>query len=134
MECSNDQIAFDLEKGIIKCLRRMGVELVNTTSGGEGVPGYSRTEEWKKNHSEKMKGRTNWRKGLTTPEHVRKKISESLKGRPGRSHTTEAKVKCSRSSSGRVWITNGVDNSRIRIPQEIPQGWYSGVTRKKGKG
>lgn len=37
--CSSESIAFDLERGLIKCLRRMGVALVNYTDGGEGSSG-----------------------------------------------------------------------------------------------
>jgi hypothetical protein len=40
LPCSSEEISFDLEKGLIKCLRRMGVELANRTDGGEGVSGY----------------------------------------------------------------------------------------------
>lgn len=34
--CSSESAAFELEKGLIKCLRRMGVALTNMTDGGEG--------------------------------------------------------------------------------------------------
>ena len=40
MECSTEAAAFELEIGIIKCLRRMGVKLCNQTDGGEGVSGF----------------------------------------------------------------------------------------------
>ena len=36
LECSSEEFAFDLEKGLIKCLRRMGVTLCNLDSGGQG--------------------------------------------------------------------------------------------------
>lgn len=36
MECSSHRIAYDLEAGIIKCLKRMGVALANLTAGGDG--------------------------------------------------------------------------------------------------
>lgn len=36
LECSDDETAFALERGLIKCLRRSGVALVNATEGGEG--------------------------------------------------------------------------------------------------
>lgn len=36
LECSSSDIAYSLEMGVIKCLKRMGVELVNRTAGGEG--------------------------------------------------------------------------------------------------
>lgn len=40
IECSSDAIAFDLEVGVIKCLRRMGAKLTNLQSGGEGKTAY----------------------------------------------------------------------------------------------
>lgn len=40
MACSTETLAFELEKGLIKCLRRMGRTLVNRTDGGEGASGY----------------------------------------------------------------------------------------------
>ncbi len=54
MECSSESIAFELEKGLIKCLRRSGVDLVNLSEGGEGQAGYRFSEEWKIKHREKQ--------------------------------------------------------------------------------
>lgn len=36
MECSSERVAFELERGIIRCLRRSGAGLANFTAGGEG--------------------------------------------------------------------------------------------------
>jgi hypothetical protein len=36
LECSSDKIAFELERGIIECLRRQGERLSNINDGGEG--------------------------------------------------------------------------------------------------
>jgi hypothetical protein len=57
LECSSDVVAFELETGLIKCLRRMGVELSNQTEGGSGgtnitaeirdVHRVNTTERWK---------------------------------------------------------------------------------------
>lgn len=47
LECSSENIAFDLEKGLIKCHRRMEVELTNKTDGGDGVSGLVHTSETK---------------------------------------------------------------------------------------
>lgn len=44
LECSNENIAFELEKGLIRCLRGMGVALTNRTDGGEGMSGYRYSE------------------------------------------------------------------------------------------
>jgi hypothetical protein len=43
MECSDDATAYLLEQGLIKCLLRSGVKLVNLTAGGDG--GRSPSEE-----------------------------------------------------------------------------------------
>lgn len=47
LECSSEQIAFDLEQGLIKCLKRSGVQLTNMTEGGEGSSGYVMSGEAK---------------------------------------------------------------------------------------
>lgn len=36
IKCSTEKIALDLEQGLIKCLTRMGINLTNMTTGGEG--------------------------------------------------------------------------------------------------
>jgi hypothetical protein len=41
IECSSDEIAYELEKGLIKCFRNMGATLCNKTDGGPGTMGYS---------------------------------------------------------------------------------------------
>jgi len=55
LECSSDEIAFELEKGLIKCLRASGVELTNFTDGGEGT--VNPTPETRKRLSEAAKKR-----------------------------------------------------------------------------
>ena len=52
IECSTESIAFELEKGLIKCLRRMGVSLTNMSDGGEGQSGYAHTDDTRKRMSE----------------------------------------------------------------------------------
>jgi hypothetical protein len=41
LECSTESIAFELERGLIKCLKNMGLTLANMTEGGEGTSGAS---------------------------------------------------------------------------------------------
>ena len=55
IECSSDDIAFELEKGLIKCLRASGVALTNFTDGGEGT--INPTPETRKKLSEAAKRR-----------------------------------------------------------------------------
>ena len=55
--CSSEELAFDLEKGLIKCFKRSGVSLVNFSEGGEGQSGYRHTPESKLKMSIAAKGR-----------------------------------------------------------------------------
>ena len=55
LECSSDDIAFEIEKGLIKCLRASRVELTNFTEGGEGTS--NPTPETRKRLSEAAKKR-----------------------------------------------------------------------------
>jgi hypothetical protein len=56
LECSSEEVAFDLEKGLIKCLRKMGVKLTNVTDGGDGPSGFVRSAESNRLISEARKG------------------------------------------------------------------------------
>lgn len=73
IECSSEEIAFDLEKGLIKCLRRSGVILTNMTDGGEGSSGYVPTEETKRKTSKALVG-------IKRKPEFGAKISASKKG------------------------------------------------------
>lgn len=71
--------AFEHEKLLITSFRDMGYELCNRTDGGDGPSGLVRSEEWKKRAAEWLLKANVGRK---VPDHVRKKMSESAKGRP----------------------------------------------------
>lgn len=45
--CSTEEIAFELERGLIKCLKRSGVSLTNQTDGGDGSSGHKNSLETK---------------------------------------------------------------------------------------
>jgi hypothetical protein len=51
LDCSSEEISFELEKGLIKCLKRNGVELTNQTDGGDGSSGFKYSEEMKQKMS-----------------------------------------------------------------------------------
>lgn len=55
LPCSSDEISMELEKGLIKCFRRMGVDLVNQTDGGEGTKGLKKSAEECQAISERMR-------------------------------------------------------------------------------
>lgn len=92
MECSSEAIAFDLEKGIIKCLKAMGVKLTNMTEGGEGKTGCPNPPEAYASASAKLRGRkrpadfckkaSEWMTGRTVSAETRAKISASVKKLP----------------------------------------------------
>lgn len=92
LECSSEEIAFELEKGLIKCFRAAGIKLVNMTDGGEGKSGcpnsseayvqtalknrgQKRSEEFKRAQAERMAGRT-------VSDETRAKLSKIFKDRP----------------------------------------------------
>lgn len=63
MSCSSQENAYLLERGIIKCLRRAGVSLVNMTEGGDG------TAYWtgKKRSSESIEKMRKTKTGVPAP-------------------------------------------------------------------
>jgi hypothetical protein len=89
MECSSHEIAYDLEVGIIKCLKRMGVKLTNFTAGGEG--GKEPCEETRARISEAAKkrgvslacqeARNKAKKGKPLSEEAKQKLRIAHKGR-----------------------------------------------------
>jgi hypothetical protein len=52
LDCATNDIALSLEVGLIKCLRRMSVSLVNLTDGGEGNVGWKCPENVRRTVSE----------------------------------------------------------------------------------
>jgi hypothetical protein len=86
--CSSEQAAFELEMGLIKCFRRMGVNLCNMTEGGDGISGLKHSDEAKKKISEASK------KLWEAPEH-RQHMKEKM---TGRTRTEESKKRMSERS------------------------------------
>lgn len=61
-------------------------------------------------------GSSNGRYGKPVSEDTRKKISNANKGKPSK-------------TKGRCWYTNGEKNIRLFPDSEVPQGYYSGLTK-----
>jgi hypothetical protein len=88
LECSTEDIAYELERGIIKCLRRQGAQLTNFTDGGEGAS--NPTPETRKRLSEAAKkrgvseachkARIIAKTGKPLSEQQKKKQSEAMRG------------------------------------------------------
>lgn len=88
LECSTDAIAYDLERGIIKCLRGQDIQLTNFTDGGEGTS--NPTPETRKRLSEAAKkrgvseachqARVIAKTGKPLSEEQKKKQSDAMKG------------------------------------------------------
>lgn len=109
MECSKEQIAFDLEIGLIKCFKRMGLKLTNMTNGGEGTSGVIRSLKSRQQMSIRMKGRKaseSAKHNMSIAQSKRKhpeevKIKIGLSGK-GRKNTHETLLKMSKSQIGHV--------------------------------
>jgi len=97
-ECSDEATALDLERGLIRCLRRAGVLLANLTDGGEGLSGHRHSTETKA----KMRAA---RLGKPRSAETRQKLREVNLGKPGtftgKKHTEETRVKLSAARIGK---------------------------------
>lgn len=143
--CSSESIAKDLEIGLIKCFKAMGVKLANLTFGGEGMSGYKATEETKqkqraakigKPKSEETKRKmaiaaTGRKLDAATIEKMRqanlgKKLSSEARARllsyAHLGHTPESRAKISASLKGRdvsKWIYKiAAANRGKKMPEE----------------
>lgn len=140
IDCSSEGAVFELEKGLIKCLKRMGVKLTNQTDGGEGFSGGRHTPESKKLISEASLRnvdiiRATNRKvhtGVKRSQETCNRISESLKGS---SHSDSTKVKLSIWRSGARWMSlagKTIQVHRDLVEKYINDGWKFGRVVSKG--
>jgi len=111
-ECSREENAFDLERGIIKCLKKAGVKITNFTDGGEGCS--NPTAETRAKISLAKIGNTwnkgnNWNKGKTLSAETRAKMSAAKQGEKnnmfGKNHSLEIRAKLSAAKMGNtIWL------------------------------
>jgi len=126
IECSTEQNALDLERGLIKLLRASGAQLVNMTDGGEGVSGWKMPEDQKLKMTNRLKGRIAPNKGKPSPlkgkplsdEH-KQKLSKAKRGvkspRSGVTLSAEIKNKISKSQTGYRWLNNGISETKCSL-------------------
>jgi hypothetical protein len=131
--------------------------LHNKTNGGDGISGYTHTEETRilmsnshkgknltEEHKKKVGDSLRGKKKKPLSDETKKKLSLSLKGRKswnkGKPFSDEVKRKISESNKGRqtpwlvgvskCWITNGEIEKFIPIDEDIPIGYTVGRTKK----
>jgi hypothetical protein len=95
LECSTEAVAFELEIGMIKCLRQMRVELTNLTNGGEGCAGLVISPEARAKISAFLTGR----KGTPWSDEQRAKFRAAT---VGRKRTPEQCARIGNSRRGKV--------------------------------
>lgn len=110
IECSSEKIAFDLEKGIIKCLKMSGIKLTNLTDGGEGNLGRIQTIE-------EIEKRRKSITGKIRSEETKKRLSIAL---TGRKHSEDTKKKLSHIFSARPLHQKFLDAQKGRTGKENP--------------
>ena len=108
MECSNEDNAFELEKGLIKCLRRSGIRLTNMTDGGEGGSGYVASPELiaRRSASNVGRKRTEEQRARISAAVTGRKLSEEqrashAKKMTGRKASEETKAKMREAAKGK---------------------------------
>ena len=132
LECSSEETALELEKGLIKCLKRMGIQLANMTDGGEGTSGYIHTDTAKTKMSKSRLGKTYEDLHGDNAAVVKRKQSLAHKGSNnynyGKPMSDEVKAKVSTSKKGKVWYNNG-ETAKMFIKGTEPEGFIKGRGR-----
>ena len=124
LDCSSNNIAYELERGLIKCLRLSGIELTNFTDGGEG--GVNPTPETRKRLSDAAKKR-----GVS--EACQKAKIAAKKGKP---LSEEQKLKQSQAMRGIMFTEEHRKNISISakkrgMPQAtLEKAWAASKGRK----
>lgn len=136
LECSSESIAYDLERGLIKRLGIMNVDVVNLTHGGGGCSGFKMPDSAKEKISKALSGRE------FSDSHVAN-LTKALRGRKLPPLKEGHKRKISEANSktkignkytlGLVWATDGTSNKMVDRKLPLEGGWRLGITRKTKK-
>jgi len=121
MECSTDSIAFELEKGIIKCLKNSGINLSNFTDGGEG--GLNPSIETRKKISESAKKR-----GVSQACHKARIIAKT-----GKPLTEEHKNLLRIKQTGRIFSEEHRKNISISAKKRGMEAAHKALALKRAK-
>jgi hypothetical protein len=133
---STEAEAFEHEKFLIECFRKMGYELVNRTDGGEGSSGRIVTEETRKKISLANKGQISPNKGKKASAELRAKMSAAHKGLPihnGWTLTEETRKKMSEAKLGKPAPNKGktFPPKSQELRDKIREGMKATWARKK---
>lgn len=104
LDCSDEATAFELERGLIKCLRHMGVSLTNVTEGGEGVSGLRHSPEAKAKMSKARKGRTHTQATKTKMAAGRSKANNAFFGKVHSEETKRRISNAKKDNPTRFWL------------------------------
>jgi hypothetical protein len=117
IECSSENIAFDLERGLIKCLANSQIKLTNQTNGGDGFTnGHT---PWNKGTVGIMSA---WNKGKKLSNEYCQKLSEAHKGqglgKKRKPLSNEHKEKISKANSNKESWNKGIpmsDETKLKL-------------------
>lgn len=144
--CSSEAIAFELERGLIKCLRASGVKLTNLTDGGEGSSGYKPTAERIAKSSAATKARwadVDYREATIKAQTAaqrklvmseKKRISSAsnlVKGRAALA-TVEGKAKAAKKNSEKSLAMWANSEAKAAISLAIKASWTPEARLAKG--
>lgn len=153
------QKAFQVNKNPMYINRHIsGETFINTKNSKEtreklskAMKGKKHTDETRKKQSERKQGKNNHMYGKTHSKEAKDKISKIHKGKKltlehynsmrnymltsnpfkGKTHTDDVRKLISEANKGRIPITNGVINKRIKsydLNHYLTQGWVRGKT------
>jgi hypothetical protein len=107
LNCSSEATAFELEIGLIKCLKRANVRLTNMTAGGEGQSGAVASAETRAKQSKAHIGNQH-AKGLVHSPEAKARMSAARKG------TRASDATRKRMSASRIGVRKGPVSEETR--------------------